>query len=56
MKFIGKKQRGIASKTADAKIQILLNMFGNFILDKRGVKEKVTEEDLKEFVKLIEKK
>ncbi len=56
MTYKQKAIRQADTKRADAKIQVLLNMFGNFILDKRGVTEKVTEEEMKEFVKLLENK
>lgn len=56
MTYKQKAIRQAEAKQADAKIQILLTMFGNFVLEKKGYAGKVTEEDLKEFVKLIENK
>jgi hypothetical protein len=56
MSYITKKQKDIQTKNTDAKIQMLLNMFGNFIIQKRGLKGDVTKEELKEFVGLLEKK
>jgi len=54
MTYKQKAIRQADTKRADAKIQVLLNMFGNFILDKRGVTEKVTEEEMKDFVSLLQ--
>ena len=56
MTYKQKAIRQADAKRADAKIQILLNMFGNFILEKRGVTEKVTEEEMKDFVSLLDNK
>jgi hypothetical protein len=54
--YVTKAQREAQAKQSDAKIQMLLNMFGNFIIQKRGLTGDVTKEELKEFVGLLEKK
>lgn len=55
MTYKTKAVREADTKRADAKIKILLNMFGNFMLEKKGIKDKVTEEDIKEFSTLLGK-
>jgi hypothetical protein len=56
MTYKQKAIRQAEARKADAQIQILLNMFGNFLLEKRGVTEKVTNEEMKDFVSLLENK
>ena len=56
MTYKQKAIRQAEARKADAQIQILLNMFGNFLLEKRGVAEKVTNEEMKDFVSLLENK
>ena len=56
MTYKQKAIRQAEARKADAQIQILLNMFGNFILEKRGITEKVTNEEMKDFVSLLENK
>lgn len=53
MKYITKKQREIKSRNEVIKTEIMLeNMlieWTNFIFKKKGIQEKVTEQDIKEF-------
>ena len=56
MTYKQKAIRQAEARKADAQIQIFLNMFGNFLLEKRGVTEKVTNEEMKDFVSLLENK
>lgn len=54
-KYLMKSEREAQARQTDAKIQVLLNMFGNYILEVRGVEGKVTEDEMKGFIKLLEK-
>jgi hypothetical protein len=56
MTYKQKAIRQAEARKADAQIKILLNMFGNFLLEKRGITEKVTNEEMKDFVSLLENK
>lgn len=50
-----KSEREAQARQTDAKIQVLLNMFGNYILEVRGVEGKVTEAEMKGFIKVLER-
>lgn len=54
MSYKTKTQREAETKAADARLQILLKMFGNLIYQKYGIKGNV-ENDLKDFIKILEK-
>lgn len=56
MTYITKKQRTTQQKSADSKFQVLLVTFGNFMLERKGINDKVTDEDMKEFIVLLNKK
>lgn len=55
MSYITKKQRDIKKQNADRNLQRLVVAFGNFMLEKRGIKEPVTKEELTEFVSTLPK-
>lgn len=52
-KFLSKTERDI--KEADARIKVLLQMFGNYLLNERGIKEPVNQKELNNFEKLLNK-
>lgn len=57
-KYLMKSEREAKARQAreaDARIQVLLNMFGNYILEVRGVDGKVTSDEMKKFVELLNK-
>lgn len=57
-KYLMKSERDAKARQAreaDARIQVLLNMFGNYILEVRGVEGKVTSDEMKKFVELLNK-
>lgn len=57
-KYLMKSERDAKARQAreaDARIQVLLNMFGNYILEVRGVDGKVTSDEMKKFVELLNK-
>lgn len=55
MSYITKKQRDIKKQNADKNLQRLIVSFANFMLEKRGIKEPVTSEELTEFVSTLSK-
>lgn len=57
-KYLMKSERDAKARQAreaDARIQVLLNMFGNYILEVRGVDGKVTSEEISGFVRILGK-
>lgn len=55
MTYITKRQKDIKKQNADKNLQRLIVLFGNFMLEKRGIKEPVTEAELTEFVSTLPK-
>lgn len=54
MSYKTKTQREAAKRIeADKRLQMLLIRFGNFILEKRGIKESVTNEDMTDFAESL---
>jgi hypothetical protein len=56
MSYITKNQKEIQTKNANAKIEFLMITFANHMLKLRCGGEPVTEDEMKDFVKSLEKK